>query len=439
MASIPGIVDVSITRNALSLTQANFGTLLIVGENGTFSSERVRTYNTLVDVAADFLSSDIEYLLAADYFAQSPSPTQVKIGIYAPVQYVGEFSFAGTLASGTLQADINGQTVSAAFNTDLDTTVGDLAAAIALLADVATAEASGAVGTGDLKITITATEGYSITVTNVVVPGTVTDSTFATTIVGETYNDALNEILLADSGFYGVVLGSRLVKDWDAASTFVLANSRILFTASNDSDYLDSAVTDDWMSLQKAASNNRLVALYSGDTGNYIEAAFPGVEFTKDPGSYTMKFKTFTGISVDSLTPSQKLAVLNKNGNAYTTVGGKNILENGKTASGVAVDSVRGQDWLAARIMENIYLALTSVDKVPFSDAGITLIENTVREIMEAGVSSGYVAAGYTVSLPTLAEIPSADRLARELNDVSFSYNEQGAIEKVSVAGVNNG
>ena len=261
MPNIPGILNVSIIRAAASLTEANFGTLLIVGENGSFGSSRVRTYTGLTGVAADFSTSDIEYKLAADYFGQEPTPATLKIGVYSPVAFVGEFAFDGTMSSESLACDVNGQAVSAAFNTDLTTTVGDLATAIAALDDVATAVVSGTVGV-DLKITVTATVGYSLTITNIVVPGTVTQSEFSITneSTAETYNEALNAIVLEDPGFYGVCLGSRLVKDFTQAASWVQANERVLFTAANNADYKDATVTDDWLTVSKNSSFNRFTS-----------------------------------------------------------------------------------------------------------------------------------------------------------------------------------
>ncbi len=439
MPSIPGILSVTVTRVATQVDRAGFGTLLIVGENGSFGGNRIRTYTDITGVAGDFATSAIEYKLANDYFSQEPKPQQVKIGIYSPVQYVGEFAFDGAMSSGSLDFDYNGQTISESFDTDLDTTVGNLATTLAALDDVATAIASGSTGTSDLKITITATEGYTISITNIVVPGTVTTAEFTTTVEGETYEDALNEIVKEDANFYGVVIGSRLVKDWTRVAAWISANGGIFYTGANTADYYNAAVTDDWLSVSQDSSYLRVFNAYSSDADNYIEAAVPGKEFTKVPGSYTMKFKTLTGLEVDNLSATQKQTIHDKNGNTYTRVAGANILENGKVGSGISVDSVRGQDWLAQRIMEDIYQELVSAEKIPFTDAGIAIIENVIRARLDNGVAVGYVAPGYEVSLPTLAEVLESDRLARELKGITFEYNEQGAIEKVTIIGLNNG
>jgi hypothetical protein len=152
-----------------------------------------------------------------------------------------------------------------------------------------------------------------------------------------------------------------------------------------------------------------------------------------------MKFKTLAGIEVDALTATEKNSVHGKNGNTYTTVGGVNIIEQGKVASGLFVDSVRGEDWLAARILEAVYGVLVSEEKVPFTDPGISSLENVVRGVLDNGVIVGYIAPGYSVNFPTLAEVPEQERLNRELNNVTFEYNEQGAIHSVNITGINNG
>lgn len=71
------IVNVQISRETAGVTQAGFGTPLILGPNVGFSG--VRSYQSLPAVAEDFATSTPEYGLAQKVFSQSPRVRRVKI------------------------------------------------------------------------------------------------------------------------------------------------------------------------------------------------------------------------------------------------------------------------------------------------------------------------------------------------------------------------
>lgn len=76
---IQEIIDVQITRDTRTVSQAGFGTLLILGTHKEFN-ERLKFYSNLTEVAEDFDSSTLEYIASRDTFAQSPRPTRLAIG-----------------------------------------------------------------------------------------------------------------------------------------------------------------------------------------------------------------------------------------------------------------------------------------------------------------------------------------------------------------------
>lgn len=73
------IVNVVITRQTQSISQAGFGIPLILGANNRFT-DRIRFYSSLADVALDFAPSDAEYIAAQDVFAQDVSVERLAIG-----------------------------------------------------------------------------------------------------------------------------------------------------------------------------------------------------------------------------------------------------------------------------------------------------------------------------------------------------------------------
>ena len=76
---ISDIVNVQITRETQTVSQAGFGTLMILGTHKAFN-DRIRYYSSISEVAEDFDSNSLEYIAAQDAFAQSPRPTRLAIG-----------------------------------------------------------------------------------------------------------------------------------------------------------------------------------------------------------------------------------------------------------------------------------------------------------------------------------------------------------------------
>ena len=78
--SLNTIIDVQITRETKTPTQKGFGTLLILGESDRFSGGRIRTYNSIEQVEADFTVGDPEIDMARAAFGQQVAPEEIKIG-----------------------------------------------------------------------------------------------------------------------------------------------------------------------------------------------------------------------------------------------------------------------------------------------------------------------------------------------------------------------
>lgn len=85
MSEIRDIVDVQITRGTRTITREGFGTpLVIVSETDGVATHgsRVLTYGSLTEVAVDFIAGTAGYKAAAAYYAQTPQPKVIKIGLF---------------------------------------------------------------------------------------------------------------------------------------------------------------------------------------------------------------------------------------------------------------------------------------------------------------------------------------------------------------------
>ncbi len=77
--SLSDIVNVQITRETQSVSEAGFGTLMILGTNKNWN-DLIRKYSDMQEIAADFNPYDPEFIAAQDFFAQPVTPPFLYIG-----------------------------------------------------------------------------------------------------------------------------------------------------------------------------------------------------------------------------------------------------------------------------------------------------------------------------------------------------------------------
>jgi len=196
--------------------------------------------------------------------------------------------------------------------------------------------------------------------------------------------------------------------------------------------------TSDLGSELKALSLDRTALMYSAVADNQVpEAAWVGGRLPLDPGSQTWFAKTLRGVTVDTLTDSQKAKALGNNVNTYTTVGGVAITQNGTMASGRFIDIRRGIDALQADMEERVLTQVVNLPKIPYTDPGIAVVENQMRASLNFFVGTGLLAADppFTISVPRVANIAQADRANRLLPDMKFTATLAGAIHKIVIRG----
>jgi hypothetical protein len=268
---------------------------------------------------------------------------------------------------------------------------------------------------------------------------------FNMSLSGDTTNvnigTELSDIQKADDTWYGIILTRRSTEAeqiQDIEDTAEWAETRLkLYGAAIDQASMITSAIDDIGSFLKSQGYDRTYIMYSTDEENYPEAAWFGLQLPKDPGSTTWKFKQLTGISVDELTSNQIINLKSKNINFFENVAGVNIISSEAiVASGEFIDIIRGVDWLQAQIEENVFAELVKVEKIPYTNAGISVIENVLRAELLDAVDVGLLTENtIVVTVPLAENIDEADKTARLLKDIEFTAQLAGAVHKVEING----
>lgn len=248
--------------------------------------------------------------------------------------------------------------------------------------------------------------------------------------------DDILAIQVVNSDWYGLVLAESDAADIEEAAATIESMRKLFAATSDEAAILDPASTTDLASKLNAKGYARTFLLY-GNPEEHGAAAWMGAMFPKDPGSASWKFKSLRGVSVSKLSAAGIATLQAKNCNYYRELAGASITAEGVTPSGEFIDITHGLDWLQARLQEDIYGLLVRTDKVPYTDAGVAMVENLIRARLQVGIGIGLLAEdpAPTVSVPKVRDVPQNDRANRHLPDLRFSAVLAGAIHSLTING----
>jgi len=419
------IITINISLGTVTPSRANFGTPLCLAYHAA-NVDSYRDYSSANGMLSDgFTVNDQAYKLAASVFSQNPRPTTVRVGrLPAPATaHTSTLDLAGMVAGQRVtltmvKPDGSEVDVDVAYVTSPTATATAVAALDALIT------ASGTV------ITFTAaSNGPRLYIKDITGFGAFKDTT-----ADWGYDTALTSLLNESPEFYGVFLDVNSDANIVDVAAWALANSRIFGASPQVSLPADYTTTANAL---KTAGNDRAFSLITkSDPEGYGAAGLAGLMFTKNPGSATWAFKSVRGLNPDAWTTAQLATIVLDNTNHYTTTAGIPITYPGKMHSGEWIDVRRGIDWFEARLAERLLALQVNNDKVPFTDAGISMIRNELAGQLAEAEEAGVFDAGWTITVPRALAVPSADRALRNLPGVEFEARLAGAIHTITIVGV---
>ena len=110
------------------------------------------------------------------------------------------------------------------------------------------------------------------------------------------------------------------------------------------------------------------------------------------------------------------------------------------------IDTVRFMWWLKSFMQECIYNLFVTQPKIPYTDNGITQVQNQMVYALKRGQAMGGIAPteydedgnatpGYTTTVPRARDLTQAERASRQLKGCKFTARLAGAIHYVEVRG----
>jgi len=244
--------------------------------------------------------------------------------------------------------------------------------------------------------------------------------------------DELNTLLNnGNDEFYFITCEEQGTSEITELSSWAGANGRLYFVSTSDNAVLTGLESD-----------RTVVLVHSNAATEYPAEAWIGRCAPEDPGSITWKFKQLSGITIPGFTSSEIESMHSNGGNTYVRKLGYNQTSEGQATDGTYIDIVRSEDFIKARLEENLGQLLYTSPKVPYDNRGIGQVVATIEGVLKRAVGQGIIATDddgngiYTVTAPDRNEISTVDIGNRLLPDVEFTFVLAGAIHEIEITGV---
>lgn len=248
----------------------------------------------------------------------------------------------------------------------------------------------------------------------------------------------LAAIKLANNDWYGLITAYNSKAYVVAAAEWVESNKKLYAAGSIDSTIARDAesVATDVAHTLKGSAYARSFVVHHPSNDEFADAAEMARFFAVAPGGETWRMKTLSGPTGEAYTDTEQTNMKAKYAHFYYELGGdvNAVGGDGKTASGEYVDVTRFLDWYESELQADLVDLALNLDKIPFTNAGIDMVEARVRKMNKRGIAAGGIREGTDeVEAPDVADVDDSDRAARELPDVNSSFELAGAIHHITV------
>lgn len=445
MGQLSDYVSITITQNSVGITRAGFGVPMVLSASATWATDLIRFYGDLNSVATDFpitTSAGPEYLAAQALFGQSPAPSSIAIGksgnkptlVYqltalTPTTFLNTTYLINVVGTGFVSTQVT-------FTSDGTPTDAEWAAGVVAALNAVPGKNFTASGAAS-PVSVTANAAgnwFSIEVVNVnlmKVKATHADPGVAADLIA---------IANQNANFYAVYTTfnskpySVAVAGWvetQIAKIYLCESNdtESILTATGNAELLDSIFT---------SAYTRTGGFYHPAPNQMAAAALLGRCLPIDPGGVSFFGKPLAGITPVALTGTMRTNLVARRASSYESVSGIGVSFGGQVGSAVTgyIDVRRNLDWLQDDMTKGVFGAIVANNIVPYTDAGIAIIETEVRASVRRAIDKGIIAAGTEAFvIPLVANVAPSDKTARQLTNVKFSGTLQGAIHKVALVG----
>lgn len=187
----------------------------------------------------------------------------------------------------------------------------------------------------------------------------------------------------------------------------------------------------------------RSAVFYSdAPTDEWLDAAMLGCVGPFWPQAVTWKWKVPDGVSAADLKDSERDVLEENRVNFMTAEYKHEYVKNGICGDGNFIDNVLGADYITYQIRENLYQIFLTNAKISYLDEGFAIIGAGVFAALNKAVDLHIIAKDpedgtgiYTVTLPKRSEATEEQAANRQMPDIKWEAQLEGAVHGVKVKG----
>lgn len=187
-------------------------------------------------------------------------------------------------------------------------------------------------------------------------------------------------------------------------------------------------------------TTDRTFVVYHTSEDN-AAAAVVGATAGYEAGSFTYKNIIIKGVAPVEISDTELEEIHEAGAITIVEKAGDIVTSEGKVASGEYADIIDSNDYVIQNIEYRIQKLFNTNKKVPYTNAGIAMLEAAVLGVLKNAYSMGIIAEGddgnplYSVNFVLRSGTTEADRAARKYPYGRFTYTLAGAIHTADVIG----
>jgi hypothetical protein len=240
-------------------------------------------------------------------------------------------------------------------------------------------------------------------------------------------------------------LASYMKKNWrqlivlaefdETVATAIEATDKMYFTHFANQTALSTASA-------KIKDYDRTVAVvYSNTDVTYPEAAVVGATAGMNAGSFTYKNIILKSVAACDLNAAEIEAIHALGGITIVEKAGDTVTSEGISVGGEYIDVIDSKDYIIQNISYKVQKVFNNNAKVPYTNAGIAMLEAATLEALVDGHNNGMIAdnddgtPAYTVSFALRSGTTESDRAARNYPYGQFAFELAGAVHTAEIVG----
>jgi hypothetical protein len=443
--SVTELIGITVSESQSGTVLATFDRLgIVAGASDTppsdMSAIRAKGYTAnsdgLAAVGEEWGDASGFYAAFAKAISQAQKPAMI-YGIKrdSAVAVENTITFATAIATGhTINAVVNGTTITVPFNTDAATTYGDFETAIEAVEGIAAAVVAGDV------ITVTASSEYELSISCSASGSGAPAVAVAVSVPGRTIRNDISDAIAEDdtNQWYGISTVDSSKGLVLSAAAFIETTEKLYFARTDEAATKTSGGTTSLGYVLNNLKYRRTVLFWHHVPNEYIDTAALAMYLGNDPGTLQLFGRSLVGVtpSPTSQISAAEVTVLKlRSVNTYRKFGPTGMITQGRRVDGQVVEATRDTDSVVNDLRQTFLTFLSQTKKPSYDGPGFAAIQAQGDGVARRSVTNNILRSDRPVvfTIPQLEDIDPADYAAQVVPGCNLSGTLKKGVNKIDI------